>query len=509
MASSFRLLAALRASVLGLAAGVRGQGRRVTLLGWVAAALVCATATSSAQTASGQITGSVKDASGSVIAKVKVTVTNQDTGLTRGTTTNDEGDYVVPLLPVGRYLVTAEQAGFKIAVRSDVRLTVDQIQRVDLDLEAGSVSETVEVKAAAVTLDTGSASIGQTITARQVTELPLNGRNFIQLLFLGAGAVEVGGEQGGMRQGVGNAISIMGSRPTSNNFMIDGTANVDTALGTPAAILSVDAIEEFKEQTTTYSAEYGFSANQINLVSKSGTNVFHGTGFGFMRNEAFDARNFFDPGGAEKPQLDQKQFGGVIGGPVWHEPDLLPLQLRRDAHQARLQLVLHRAQPREPRRPLLDHDHRSAHRPAVPEQHHSAVAFLAARAAGSAQQLVSGAQQHRGAGQLSAGPHAAAGSGPVHDSRRSHARPVWSDLRPLHQHLVRQPHQRQLARDRRSRVRAGHEELAGIAHVGGEVEPRESVPRRPGRGTRRSERHRLPAGRRRLPAADRRVHRPA
>ena len=290
---------------------------RSALLGSVLAALLLATGTSSAQTATGQITGSVKDASGSVIAKVKVTVANQDTGLTRDTTSNDQGDYVVPLLPVGRYVVTAEQTGFKIAVRSDVQLTVDSIQRVDLELEAGNVSETVEVKAAAVTVDTGSASIGQTITARQVTELPLNGRNFIQLLFLGAGAVEIGGEQGAMRQGVGNAISIMGSRPTSNNFMIDGTANVDTSLGTPAAILSVDAIEEFKEQTTTYSAEYGFSANQINLVSKSGTNVFHGTGFGFFRNEAFDARNFFDPGDADKPELDQKQFGGVIGGPVW------------------------------------------------------------------------------------------------------------------------------------------------------------------------------------------------
>ena len=98
-----------------------------------------------------------------------------------------------------------------------------------------------------------------------------------------------------MRQGAGNAISIMGSRPTSNNFMIDGTANVDTALGTPAAILSIDALEEFKEQTKTYSAEYGFSANQINLVSKSGTNEFHGTLFGFMRDDALDAKNFFDP----------------------------------------------------------------------------------------------------------------------------------------------------------------------------------------------------------------------
>ena len=125
------------------------------------------------------------------------------------------------------------------------------------------------------------------------------------------------GEQAGMRQGVGNAISIMGARPTSNNYMLDGTANTDTALGTPAAVLSIDAIQEFKEQTTTYSAEYGFSSNQINVISKTGTNTFHGTGFGFFRNEKFDARNFFDPPDAQKPQLDQKQFGFVQGGPVW------------------------------------------------------------------------------------------------------------------------------------------------------------------------------------------------
>ena len=108
----------------------------------------------------------------------------------------------------------------------------------------------------------------------------------------------------------------MGARPTSNNFMIDGTSNVDTALGTPAVILSVDAMEEFKEQTKTYSAEYGFSANQINLVSKSGTNQYHGSLFYFGRNEALDAKNFFDPPTATKPTLDQKQFGGTISGPI-------------------------------------------------------------------------------------------------------------------------------------------------------------------------------------------------
>jgi hypothetical protein len=282
----------------------------------VFAAFVSMMSTAAAQTATGQITGTVRDATGAVMSGVKVVVTNQQTGLTRETKTGSNGDYVIPLLPVGVYSVTGEQTGFKTAIHTDVGLTVDQIQRLDLQLAPGNITETVEVQSNALALDTGSASVGHTITEKQVTELPLNGRNFLQLLFLGAGAVEIGGEQGAMRQGVGNAISIMGARPTSNNFMIDGTANIDTSLGTPAAVLSVDAIQEFKEQTTTYSAEYGFSSNQVNLVSKTGTNSLRGTAFGFFRNDAWDARNFFDDKTSPAPELDQKQFGFVVGGPV-------------------------------------------------------------------------------------------------------------------------------------------------------------------------------------------------
>jgi len=283
-----------------------------------ALAVVLGIASSSrAQTATGQITGVVTDSSGAVMTKVKVTVSNQQTGSQRETLTNEQGAFTVPLLPVGVYLVTAEQAGFKLAVKSDIQLNVDQVQRVDLALEAGNVSEKVEVKADAATIDTETSTIGQVISEKQVTDLPLNGRNFLQLLFLGAGAVETDGEQGSMRQGVGSAISIMGARPTSNNFMLDGTANVDTSLGTVAAVLSIDAIQEFKEQTSTYSAEYGFSSNQINIVSKSGTNAIHGTAFDFIRNEKLDARNFFDPVDAPKPKLDQKQPGFVVGGPIF------------------------------------------------------------------------------------------------------------------------------------------------------------------------------------------------
>ena len=289
--------------------------KRALLLGAVLALLAMAD-TAGAQTATGQITGTVKDTTGSVTPGVTVTVHSELTGMTRTAATNPSGDYSFPLLPTGVYSVSAELTGFSVAKRVGIRLNVDQIARVDLTLAVGAASETVEVRAATVALDTETATVGHTITEKQITDLPLNGRNFLSLLFLGAGAVQTDGEQGTMRQGVGSAISLMGARPTSNNFMIDGTSNVDTALGTPAVILSVDAMEEFKEQTKTYSAEYGFSANQINLVSKSGTNQFHGSLFYFGRNEALDAKNFFDPHDRPKPTLDQKQFGGTISGPI-------------------------------------------------------------------------------------------------------------------------------------------------------------------------------------------------
>jgi hypothetical protein len=277
-----------------------------------------ATWTVMAQTATGQITGAVKDANGAVLAKARVKVNSALTGLARETTTNEEGIYVFPLLPVGVYAVTVEHQGFNAAKKANISINVDQIVRADFDLKVGDVSAVVEVESGAVALDTETASMGQIVSQRQVTQLPLNGRNFLQLLFLGAGAVETNGEQGAMRQGAGNAISINGARPTSNNYLLDGTSNTDTALGTPAAILSVDAIQEFKEQTATYSAEYGFSANQVNIVSKRGTNGLHGTVFWFGRNDALDANNFFNnERGVEKTKLRQNQYGFVAGGPVW------------------------------------------------------------------------------------------------------------------------------------------------------------------------------------------------
>lgn len=288
--------------------------RRIAAIITILLPLLATTRKMPGQTATGQITGTIRDSSGAVLPQVKVTIKNQGTGLTRDTVTSGSGDYSFTLLPVGSYMVSAEQKGFSTAQQSDIRLNVDQVQRVDLMLSVGATTETVTVQASQVAVETETSSVGQVVNERQVTQLPLNGRNFLQLLFLGAGAVQTNGEQGSMRQGEGNAISINGSRPTSNNYLLDGMVNTDTSLNTPAVVLSVDAIQEFKEQTATYSAEYGFSANQINIISRSGTNDFHGAVFEFNRNNAFDARSFFQ---AKIPPLRQNQFGFVATGPVW------------------------------------------------------------------------------------------------------------------------------------------------------------------------------------------------
>src|SRR6266404_2169686 len=264
--------------------------------------------------ANGTILGTVTDNSGAVLANATVEVTNIATNVTKHTQTTSAGDFTIPYLPPATYRVTAEAPGFQKSVTDNLGLVVGKQARINVTMKPGQVSETVQVEASSVSLDTDSAAVAQLVSQKQVEQLPLNGRNFLNLLFIGAGAVQTTGEQGQMRQGEGNAISINGGRPTSNNYTLDGLVNTDTALNTPAVILSQDAIQEFKVQSETYSAEYGFSANQVNIVSKSGSNQLHGTAFEFLRNDAFDAKAPFQ---SAIPELRQNQFGFVVGGPIY------------------------------------------------------------------------------------------------------------------------------------------------------------------------------------------------
>jgi hypothetical protein len=273
--------------------------------------------------ATGTILGTVTDSSGAIIPNVKVTVTNIATNSAVRTVTSSAGDYSVSSLNPGTYSVSAESKGFEKSVTSGFPLAVDQKIRIDLNLKPGAVTETLQVTAQALVLDTDSAEMAQLVSQQQVEELPLNGRNFMQLLLVGAGAVTVGGEQGTMRQGEGNAVSINGGRPEGNNYTLDGLVNTDPALVTPAVILSQDAIQEFKVESGTYSAEYGFSASQINIVSKSGTNKLHGALFEFNRNNDYDAlpfataTNYTSSTPTSNAVLQQNQFGFVVDGPVY------------------------------------------------------------------------------------------------------------------------------------------------------------------------------------------------
>ena len=219
--------------------------------------------------ATGTILGTVTDSAGAIVPNAKITVTNTQTSVAFQTVTSSAGDYNAPALNPGTYTVTAEAQGFQKAATSSFTLTVNQHARVDVALKPGAVTETVTTTAQAVSLDTDTAEFSNLVSQQQVEDLPLNGRNFMQLLLVGAGAVTVGGEQGTMRQGEGNAISVNGGRPEGNNYTLDGLVNTDAALVTPAVILSQDAIQEFKVSSGTYSADQGFSATQINIVSKA------------------------------------------------------------------------------------------------------------------------------------------------------------------------------------------------------------------------------------------------
>lgn len=276
-----------------------------------------------AQAVSGTILGSVKDSSRAAIPDTSVTITNTDTGLMRTVATDSMGDYVAPSLPPGTYTVSAEVKGFKKVSLSGVQLSVDQKARVDLELQVGAVTESVSVSASAPLVQFDSSELGATVNEIQIQQLPLNGRDFVQLTRMIPGVLR--GIPGSNIDGAGSlawrasaSFSANGMRTRDNNFLLDGVDNNETWLNSVVVFPNVDALQEFKVQTSTYSAEFGRSSGGIvNLQMKSGTNDFHGNVFEFLRNDKLDANNLFNNKfGRRKPPFRQNQFGGTLGGHI-------------------------------------------------------------------------------------------------------------------------------------------------------------------------------------------------
>ena len=280
------------------------------------------TGTLFAQSRTGTIYGFVRDATKAVVPGAAVTVSEQATGVARETTTDTQGRFEFPLLPIGQYTVKVSLAGFEETTVADVTLETQQNREVDFVLTVSGVTETTTVTAASVALDIErrTSSLGQVINSQQVADLPLNGRNFVQLGTLAPGAVKGEGaffnNKGTTEVSIrgSTSISVQGMRENANDFLLDGIDNNELTAGAISILPSVESIQEFKVMTNNYSAEYGSRGGGTVLVStKSGSNQFHGSLFEFLRNDAFDARNFFE---LEKGKFRQNQFGGSLGGPI-------------------------------------------------------------------------------------------------------------------------------------------------------------------------------------------------
>jgi hypothetical protein len=305
----------------------RSSGVRVLVCFVLCPLFVVATAfTARAQSVTGTLLGTVRDTSGAVLANTKVTIVSQDTALTRTVTADAQGEYTAPSLPTGTYTVMAELSGFKTVALSEIHVGVDQRVRIDLNLEVGNVSETVTIRAETPLVQTSSSELGTTVEEEQIKTLPLNGRNFVSLTRAVPGVLR--GIPGSNIDGAGSlawrasaSFSANGQRARDNNYLLDGVDNNETWLQTVVIFPSVDALDEFKLQTSTYSAEFGRSTGGVvNLQIKSGTKRFSGSAFEFHRNDALDANNFFNnAAGRPKPEFKQNQFGFTLGGPLFRD----------------------------------------------------------------------------------------------------------------------------------------------------------------------------------------------
>jgi Carboxypeptidase regulatory-like domain len=272
--------------------------------------------------ATGSISGTVTDPTGAAVPGAKVTVTAPATGLTRSSSTNAAGEYILPLLGVGTYDVQAEHEGFQKAVSSGIPLQVDEHRELNFQLSTAAVQTSVEVSANAVAVQTADATLGQVITSQQVADLPLNGRDFVQLATLTPGATQEtnpnsffnGGPSSEASARGSYSLSVGGSRANSTDWLLDGVDNNELTSGAISILSSIDAIQEFKVLTYNYSAEWGTRGGPTVLVTtKSGTDAFHGTLFEFLRNTDLDARSFF---AAYREKFNLNQFGASLGGPL-------------------------------------------------------------------------------------------------------------------------------------------------------------------------------------------------
>ncbi|MCA1612893.1 MAG: carboxypeptidase regulatory-like domain-containing protein, partial [Acidobacteria bacterium] len=267
--------------------------------------ILCLAAAASGQQTDATVTGEIKDQNGAAVAGAQVAARNLETGFTRNTTTDGEGRYTFAGLPVGSYEIRAERAGFKPFVRQQLRVTIAETAVVNAAMEVEAVGAQVDVNAASVLVNTQTPELSYLVSEQAIRELPLNGRNYTDLALLQPGVIAYPHREGGSIVAHGLGVSVNGQDPRSNVYLIDGTPQNDFTNGPAGSaantVLGIESIREFRVEANSYSAEFGRnSGGQINAISKSGTNEWHGSLYEFHRNDNFDARNFFD--GARKPE---------------------------------------------------------------------------------------------------------------------------------------------------------------------------------------------------------------
>ena len=289
---------------------------------WIRGVLLLVSASAAlAQTFTATVRGVVNDASGAVVSGAMITLTHVDQNRSVKYTTNQNGEYEFLQVPPGNYTLTAEATGFKKYQRSGMVLEVAQVAAIDIRLEVGAVTESIEITAQAPLIETASSTLGEVVNGKSADALPLNGRNSLQLVALTPGinttsAFRTASISNGSIPAV--AFSANGGRNVSNEVILDGSSQIVMGYNQPAYVPTPDALQEFKVQTNNLSAEYGRTGGAvINLVHRSGTSEFHGVLYDFLRNDKFDSKNFFDNlNGKPKSPFRYNQFGGTLGGPL-------------------------------------------------------------------------------------------------------------------------------------------------------------------------------------------------